>query len=226
MENISELKGTVDTFSMWEIRSSMDRDLQYKIADRQLAVRREEYENALRCSICSNMEKARLITTYIANYFSFCEYAKKMGGFIPFDKELYYLENYFLMEQYFFGEQLILHRDCDITDFAIPSFTLYPLVREAALNLVCCDQPAEIWISTRMEEERIRITIRHDVPEKSLRDEEFRESNAYGFSLLKDRIAETGGILTRRALPEGLMEVTMALQVRQSDTTGPVYVWF
>lgn len=47
-----------------------------------------------------------------------------------------------------------------------------------------------------------------------------------GFSLLKDRIAQAGGILTRRALPEGLMEVTMTLQVRQSDTTGSIYVWF
>ena len=69
--------------------------LQNKIVGRQLAVRREENEDTLRQTMSESTEAAHFNTTYIANYFSYCEYAKKNVGWIPFYKELDFLENYF-----------------------------------------------------------------------------------------------------------------------------------
>lgn len=204
----------------------MCKELRDKIVDRQLAVRREEYENALRKSIGEGTEDARFRTTCMANYFSFCDYAKKNDGWICFSKELDFLENYFLMEQSFFGDLFKLHRDYDFLDFSIPPFTLYPLIREAALNLVCQGQPAEIWVLTEKKKDMVRIAIRHDIPEECLRDADFRTSNAYGFSLLQERIRQCGGSLVREAVPEGLMENVITLPVHAVKELGPVYVWF
>ena len=205
---------------------NIDWKLQNKIVDRQLAVRREAYEDMLSQTVSESTEAAHFNTTYIANYFSYCDYAKKNVGWIPFYKELDFLENYFLMEQLFWGDGFRLHRDCDFIDFAIPTFTIYPLIREAALNLVSCNQLAEIWVSARKEREMVRIAIRHDVPEESLKEADFRASNAYGFSFLQELIGQCGGSLTRVALPEGLIEATIILPVRMSNDAGPVYVWY
>ena len=222
MQSFLKLK----TINMNQEHNDMDRKLQNKIVDRQIAVRQEEYEDVLRHTLSESSEDAHLKTTYIANFFSYCDYAKKNAGWIPFSKELDFLENYFLMEQLFFGDCFRLHRDCNFIDFAIPSFTVYPLIREIALNLVCCDRLAEIWVSTQKERDTFRIAIRHDVPEESLRDAYFRASNAYGFSLLQERIRQYGGSLTREALAEGLLEATLILPVKTSKDNGPVYLWY
>ena len=118
----------------------MNWELQNKIVDRQLAVRREEYEDILRQNMGESTEAARFKTTCIANYFSYCDYSRNNLKWIPFCKE----------------------RD------------------------------------------KVKITIRHDVPEESLRKADFRASNTYGYRLLQDRIGQCGGSLTREALADEL----------------------
>ena len=61
------------------IRESDALKLQEKIVDRQIAVRRNEYESALKQLFGRNIEDAKL-KTYIANYFAFCNYSRKNAG--------------------------------------------------------------------------------------------------------------------------------------------------
>ena len=207
------------------IRESDALKLQEKIVDRQIAVRRNEYESALKQLFGRNIEDAKL-KTYIANYFAFCNYSRKNAGWISFYKELDYLENYFLMEQTFFGDVFRLYKDLAFTDFSIPLFTIFPMIREAAINLVCSGDFAKVWISTYKEKDMIRIVVCHDISEESLQDPDFRVSNTYGFSLLKKRIEQCSGSLTREAAKDGLMENTLLLPAVKTTETEPIYVWF
>ena len=137
--------------------------LQEKIVDRQIAVRLKAYESTLKQLLRRNRRDSKL-KTYIANYFAFCNYSRENAGWISFYKELDYLENYFLMEQTFFGDVFRFYKDLAFTDFSIPLFTIFPMIREAAINLVCSGDFAKVWISTYKELRDRRELLGQDIP--------------------------------------------------------------
>ena len=138
-----------------------------------------------------------------------------------------YLHNYFLMERMFFKTCFELETEYKASGFAIPPFTLFPLIREAALDLAEAGEPARIWVRSEEEGNGIRITVRYDIPYRCLSDEKFREENTYGFRLLQERVRlSCEGSLEREALKEGLMGCTLRLPKLQTIKHGPVYIWF
>ena len=203
-----------------------EKELLCQIVDRQIAVRREVYDNVLRHMLCECDEDSSLYTNCIANFYHYCEYAKKNGGWVAFFKELDYLENCCLAEQLFYGDCFELHRDCDFINFGIPVFTVYPLLREAVLNMVSCEMLAEIWITTYTEDEKVKITILHDIPEECLKNADFRASNTYGFSLVQKRIEQYGGSLKRSATVNGLMENILIIPFMTVKSIEPMFLWY
>ena len=196
------------------------------IVDRQLAVRKDEYEGVLKRILSSRAENAALYTGSIANFFHYCEYAKRNGGWISFSKELDFLENSFIIEQSFYGVCFKLYRDCELVDFGIPVFSIYPLLREAALNLVTCNLTAKIWLTANKVGEKVIIVVRHDVPEECLRNAAFVASNNYGFSLLRSYMEQCGGQLRRDATENGLMKNTFTVPIVAIESTEPVFLWY
>lgn len=196
------------------------------IVDRQLAVRKDEYEGVLKRILSSRAENAALYTGSIANFFHYCEYAKRNGGWISFSKELDFLENSFIIEQSFYGECFKLYRDSELVDFGIPVFSIYPLLREAALNLVTCNLTARIWLTADKAGEKVIIAVRHDVPDECLKDEDFIASNNYGFSLLQKHMKQCGGQLRRDATTNGLIENTVIVPFMTIKSTEPVFLWY
>ena len=201
--------------------------MQNLIVCRQLLRRGDIYEEKLWSVINDYSEKCRTIVTYIGNFFLYCKYSSKADKGIPFFKEMDFLQNYFLMEQMFFDTRLELEYESEANVFSIPPFTVFPLVREAALNLAEAGEPATIGITAAAAGEQVQITVRHDIPYGCLSDKDFRVDNTYGFRLLQERIRlSCGGTLEREALAEGLMENIFTIPKVQPAAQGPVYVWF
>ena len=201
--------------------------LRNRIVRRQLQRRSDVYEQRLRGAMSDFSEKGRTIVTCIGNFFQFCEYSTGATGGIPFFREMDFLRNYFLMEQMLSGLRFELKYEDEAHTFSIPPFTVFPLVREAALNLIDAGEPATIWIAVATEGEQVRITVRHDIPLKLLSNMDFRTDNTYGFRLLQERIRlSCGGTLEREALKEGLMNNIFTIPMVLPEEQGPVYVWY
>ena len=203
------------------------RSLQSRIVSRQLERRGDVYEDRLREDINDYSDKGRTSVTYIGNFFSFCKYGARSRGFIPFLKEMDYLHNYFLLEQMLLDTSFELETEYEASCFAVPSFTLFALIREASLDLAESGKPARIWVRSEEEGDEIKITVRYDIPYRCLADEEFRKENTYGFRLLQERVRLSCGCsLEREALEEGLMGCTFRLPKLQTEEQGPVFIWF
>ena len=209
-----------------EQKESQEKELLCQIVDRQIAVRRDVYDSVLRDTLGKCDEDSSFYTNCIANFYHYCEYTKKNGGWIAFSKELDYLENCCLAEQLFYGDCFKIHRDCDFIDFGIPAFTVYPLLREAVLNIVSCEMLAEIWITTNMEGGEVKISILHDIPQECLKNADFRVSNTYGFSLVQKRIEQYGGSLKRRATTNGMMENILIIPFMTVKSIEPMFLWY
>ena len=207
-------------------RNKQESNLLDVIVDRQFAVRKDEYDGVLRRILNGRGKDESLYTDSIANFYYYCTYARTNKGWVSFYKELDFLENSFIIEQSFYGVCFKLYRDCEFVDFEIPVFSIYPLLREAALNLVTSNLMAKMWLTANKVGEKVIIVVRHDVPEECLRNAAFVASNNYGFSLLRSYMEQCGGQLRRDATENGLMKNTFTVPIVAIESTEPVFLWY
>lgn len=201
--------------------------LRTEIVRRQLDMRREIYDGLLRRYLKRNTKEAKEIVTRVGNFYSFCNYAFQSVGLISFQREIIFLKDYFQLERFWYGNRFAITTDNTAGNFAIPPFTIFPLVREAAINMTECDEDAVINILVKKVGKKIHISICHDIPYILLCRESFRKENTYGFELLKQNVLlSCGGSLVRKATKEGLMENMIIIPELQTIETGPNYLLF